>query len=308
LSRTLIYAYFDPIMSEIEHEIVDQPRAWALAAKIGRDGSASLPAPGSRVCAVGCGTSYYIAQAYAAYRERAGLGETDAFPASETPAGRRYDHFVAITRSGTTSEVLSLLSGMAGTVPVTALTGLAGSPVTTLATESIVLDFADERSFVQTRFATSVLVLLRAHLGDDIAPLAATAEAAIAADLPANPADFDHFVFVGTGPGSHLASEAALKMRETGGAWTEAYPAMELRHGPMSALSPRSLVWSLGAAPEGLGDEVTRTGATWLESAEDPLVALVRVQRLAVANALAKGLDPDHPRFLSRSVILPGSA
>ena len=120
--------------------------------------------------------------------------------------------------------------------------------------------------------------------------------------------NFDHFVFVGTGPGAHLASEAALKMRETGGAWTEAYPAMELRHGPMSALSPRSLVWSLGAGPEGLGDEVARTGATWLESAEDPLVALVRVQRLAVANALAKGLDPDHPRFLSRSVILPGSA
>src|SRR6185437_10485927 len=184
----------------------------------------------------------------------------------------------------------------------------AGSPVTTLATESIVLDFADERSFVQTRFATSVLVLLRAHLGDDITPLAAAAEAAIAADLPANPADFDHFVFVGTGPGAHLASEAALKMRETGGAWTEAYPAMELRHGPMSALSPRSLVWSLGAAPEGLGDEVARTGATWLESAADPLVALVRGQRLAVANALAKGLDPDHPRFLSRAVILPGSA
>jgi fructoselysine-6-P-deglycase FrlB-like protein len=308
LSWTLTYAYFDPIMSEIEHEIVDQPRAWTLAAKIGREGSASLPAPGKRVCAIGCGTSYYVAQAYAAYRERAGLGETDAFPASETPAGRPYDHFVAITRSGTTSEVLSLLAGLSGTVPVTALTGAADSPVTTLATESIMLDFADERSFVQTRFATSALVLLRAHLGDDIAPLAAAAETAIAADPPANPADFDHFVFVGTGPGAHLASEAALKMRETGGAWTEAYPAMELRHGPMSALSPRSLVWSLGAAPEGLGDEVARTGATWLESAEDPLVALVRVQRLAVANALAKGLDPDHPPFLSRSVVLPGSA
>ena len=97
-------------------------------------------------------------------------------------------------------------------------------------------------------------------------------------------------------------------MRETGGAWTEAYPAMELRHGPLSALGPRSLVWSLGPAPDGLCDDVARTGATWLESREDPLVALVRVQRLATANALAKGLDPDHPRFLSRSVILPGPA
>jgi CRISPR-associated protein Cas5a/b/c len=293
-------------MSEIEHEIVDQPRAWTLAAKLGRDARASLPATGSRACVVGCGTSYYIAEAYAAYRERAGLGETDAFPASETPAGRRYDHVIAITRSGTTSEVLTLVAALAGTVPVTAITGADGSPVTSVAPETIVMDFADERSFVQTRFATSVLALLRAHLGQDIAPLAAAAEKAIAAPQPVDPADFDHFVFVGTGPGAGLASEAALKMRETGGAWTEAYPAMELRHGPMSALSPRSLVWSLGTAPEGLGDEVARTGATWLESPEDPQVALVRVQRLAVANALAKGLDPDHPRFLSRSVILPG--
>jgi CRISPR-associated protein Cas5a/b/c len=308
LPRALTYAYFEPIMSEIEHEIADQPRAWALAAKLGRDESSALPAPGSRVCATGCGTSYYIALAYAAYRERAGLGETDAFPASEVPGGRRYDHVVAITRSGTTSEVLTLVAGLAGTVPVTAVTADGGSPVTSVAPRVIALDFADERSLVQTRFATSALALLRAHLGQDVAPLAAAAERAVAAPPPADPAGFGHFVFVGTGPGAGLASEAALKMRETGGAWTEAYPAMELRHGPMSALTPRSLVWSLGAAPAGLGDEVARTGATWLESPEDPMVALVRVQRFAVANALAKGLDPDHPRFLSRSVILPGPA
>jgi fructoselysine-6-P-deglycase FrlB-like protein len=295
-------------MSEIEHEIVDQPRAWTLAAKLGREGSIPLPAPGRRVCVIGCGTSFYIAADYAAYREGAGQGETDAFPASETPAGRRYDHVVAITRSGTTSEVISLVSALAGSVPVTAITGVDGSPVTEVAPESVVLDFADEQSFVQTRYATSVLALLRAHLGHDVAPLAAAAEAAIAAPLPVDPAQYDHFVFVGTGPGAGLASEAALKMRETGGAWTEAYPAMELRHGPMSALAGRSLVWSLGPAPDGLGEQVAATGATWLESAEDPMVAVTRVQRLAVANALAKGLDPDRPRFLSRSVILPGPA
>jgi fructoselysine-6-P-deglycase FrlB-like protein len=295
-------------MSEINHEIADQPRAWRVAATLGRESGASLPAPGSRACAVGCGTSYYIACAYAAYREQAGLGETDAYPASEMPLGRHYDRVIAITRSGTTSEVLTLASALAGSVPVTAITGDGSTPVTAIAPQAIVLDFADERSFVQTRFATSALALLRAHLGDDLAPLAAAAESALAADLPVNPAEFEHFVFVGTGPGAGMASEAALKMRETGGAWTEAYPAMELRHGPMSALGPRSLVWSLGQAPDGLGAEVARTGATWLESLEDPLVALVRVQRLAVANAVAKGLDPDHPRFLSRSVILPGSA
>ncbi|CAM5647385.1 hypothetical protein SALBM311S_07571 [Streptomyces alboniger] len=39
----------------------------------------------------------------------------------------------------------------------------------------------------------------------------------------------------------------------------------------------------------------------------DPLAELVRVQRLAVAVAAARGLDPDRPRHLSRSVILARS-
>jgi fructoselysine-6-P-deglycase FrlB-like protein len=291
-------------MNAIEHEIADQPRCWGLATRAAADHLAVLPPHGSRVCAVGCGTSYYVAQAYAAFREQAGAGETDAYPASEMPADRHYDHVVAITRSGTTSEVLSLIPQVAPVTPVLALTGAAGSPVTGLAQQSIELGFADEVSFVQTRFATSVLALLRAQLGHDIAALAVAAGRAVEAELAADPTKFEHFVFVGTGPGAALASEAALKMRETGGAWTEAYAAMELRHGPMSTLGPRSLVWSLGPAPRGLGGEVAATGATWLESDEDPMVALVRVQQVAVRNSLAQGLDPDHPRFLARSVIL----
>ena len=37
---------------------------------------------------------------------------------------------------------------------------------------------------------------------------------------------------------------------------------------------------------------------------DDPLVSLIGVQRLAVALAAAKGVDPDRPRSLTRSVIL----
>ena len=291
-------------MSAIEHEIADQPRCWELAARAAADHLDALPPRGSRVCAVGCGTSYYVAQAYAAFREQAGAGETDAYPASEMPLDRHYDHLVAISRSGTTSEVLSLIPQVAPATPVLAVTGAAGSPVTDLAQQSVELGFADEVSFVQTRFATSVLAMFRTQLGQDVGALAAQARLAVDAELAADPVKFEHFVFVGTGAGAALASEAALKMRETGGAWTEAYAAMELRHGPMSSLTPRSLVWSLGPAPRGLGAEVASTGATWLESDEDPLVALVRVQQVAVRNSLAQGLDPDHPRFLARSVIL----
>ena len=47
-----------------------------------------LPEPGRRVAIIGCGTSYYIAQAVAAARELPGIGETDAFVASEMPSTR----------------------------------------------------------------------------------------------------------------------------------------------------------------------------------------------------------------------------
>ena len=49
-----------------------------------------LRAAGERVVIVGCGTSYFMAQSAAALREEAGLGETDAFAASEFPWARAY--------------------------------------------------------------------------------------------------------------------------------------------------------------------------------------------------------------------------
>src|SRR3954471_7190600 len=115
-------------MSITADEIGTQPALWTTAAALAGEHAALLPAPGARVCVIGCGTSLYIAQAYAALRERAGLGETDAFAASEGPAGRRYDVLVAISRSGTTTEVVHALrtAGLAGRS--LALVGAAATP------------------------------------------------------------------------------------------------------------------------------------------------------------------------------------
>lgn len=298
-------------MSAVEQEIHDQPRCWRLARQLATAEQSRLPVVGERVALVGCGTSLFVAQAFAALRETAGCGETDAFAASEAPVARDYDLVVLVTRSGTTTEVLDLASRLArGTRrPRTlAVTADGHTPVNELADSAVTLDFADESSIVQTRFATSTLALLRAHLGEDVESLARAAERTLEQPLPVDPCEFDQFVFVGHGPGVGLANEAALKMRETGRAWSESYPAMELRHGPISTLGPRSLVWCLGNPPDGLREDVQETDATWIESPQDPMVALTAVQRLAVANALARGLDPDRPRFLSRSVILPSAA
>jgi fructoselysine-6-P-deglycase FrlB-like protein len=290
-------------VSEIAREIASQPACWHEAAQMGTRLQEILPAVGARVLVVGCGTSLFMAQAYAALRESLGLGETDAFPASEAPRGRRYDLLVAISRSGTTTEVARFLADVRGPRRV-AIVGVTGTQVCEAADDIVDLGFADERSVVQTRFATSVLALLRSHLGQELGRAIAQAEVAVEAPLPVEPSAREHYVCLGTGWTVGLASEAALKLREAAQAWSEAYPAMEYRHGPISVAGPSSVVWALGDIGDAIRADVEATGATVVGGDLDPMAELVRVQRTAVALADARGLDPDHPRNLTRSVVL----
>lgn len=292
-------------MRDTEREIASQPECWTAASDRHGEVAAALPAPGERLLVLGCGTSFHVARAFAALRERAGHGETDAAEASELPA-RRYDRVLAISRSGTTTEVLDALRRIGGDAPRVAITAVADTPVARAADDVVVLAFADERSVVQTRYATTVLALLRRHLGEDLAPVAADGRRALEQPLPADLGAFERFVFLGRGWTASLAHEAALKLREGALAWTEAYTAMEYRHGPMSASGPRTLTWALGDAGDVLAD-AERTGATVVAGVLDPLAELVRVQRAAVALAAERGLDIDRPPHLERSVVLEGA-
>jgi CRISPR-associated protein Cas5a/b/c len=288
----------------VQTEIMSQPGCWRRAVEVAARSQELLPRDGERVAIMGCGTSWFMAQAYASLRESTGRGETDAFAASEMPRGRHYDRLLAITRSGTTTEVLELLHQVRGRQPTLAVTADPASAVLDTADQAIVLDFADERSVVQTRFATTTLALLRESLGQDLEPVVAAAEQAVAADLPAGLLERTQFTFLGSGWTVGLANEAALKMREACLAWAESYPAMEYRHGPISITDARSAVWFLTPPPASLPEEVAATQALVLTPTGDPMAELVRVQRLSVTLAAAKGLDPDRPRNLSRSVIL----
>ncbi|MEU9588845.1 SIS domain-containing protein [Streptomyces sp. NPDC048193] len=291
-------------MTYVEDELNSQPECWTRAAAEAAGHAAALPATGERVAVVGCGTSYFMAQSAAALREEAGLGETDAFAASEFPSGRAYDRVVALTRSGTTTEVLDLLGALKGRTRTVALTADPDTPVMAAADDVVVLAYADERSVVQTRFATTALTLLRAHLGLHTEAAVADARTALAAGLPEGLVDCTQFTFLGRGWTVGLANEAGLKMREASLSWTEAYPAMEYRHGPISISTSGTATWMFGEAPDGLAEQVRDTGALWVAAGLDPLAELVRAQRLAVAVAASRGLDPDRPRHLTRSVIL----
>jgi fructoselysine-6-P-deglycase FrlB-like protein len=193
-------------VSEIAREIASQPACWREAAQLAARSTDALPASGGRVCVVGCGTSLYLAQTLAALREGAGQGETDAFAASEAPLDRPYETVIAISRSATTTEVVRYLREVSGPRRV-AIVGVPGSPVAEVADEVISLEFTDERSVVQTRFATSVVALLRSHLGEDLGEVIAEAEDALDSALPIDPTEHDHFVFLGEGWSVGLANE-----------------------------------------------------------------------------------------------------
>jgi fructoselysine-6-P-deglycase FrlB-like protein len=286
----------------VSTEIVTQPDLWRRVAADSAHYASVLPAPGQRVAVVGCGTSWFMAMSYAALREDSGQGLTDAYAGSEFAFGRDYDLIVVISRSGTTTEVLDLIRTT--TLPTVAITATQGSPIVELADETVLLDFANEQSVVQTRFATTTLALLRASLGEDLEKAARDAEQALTIGVD-ELAALEQLTYVGTRWTVGLAHEAALKQREAAAAWTEAYPAMDYRHGPIAIAQPGRGVWIFGEPPAGLLDDIAATGATIVHHPElDPMASLVVAQRVAVAKALALGKNPDQPRSLTRSVIL----
>lgn len=294
-------------MSITAEEIASQPAVWRTALSHIDRARELLAAPGERVLVLGCGTSAFVAESFAALREQASLGETDAAYASEPRVWRDYDRVIALTRSGTTTEVLDALEAVPAGVRTVVVTGVADSPCAAVADDVLVLDFADEESVVQTRFPTTFLLLARAALGApaiEIEQAISQAVVALSEPLALTASDFDHFVYLGTGWTYGLAQEAALKIREAAQAWSESYPLLDYRHGPLAVAHDTSLIWMFGAADEKLADQIRATGATVQLGRLDPLVELLQAQRLAVAVAESRGLNPDTPRHLTRSIIL----
>ncbi|GAB3573347.1 SIS domain-containing protein [Leifsonia lichenia] len=292
--------------ADMEAELRSQPQTWARAVDL-RTEQGLLPSAGQRIAVVGCGTSWFMAQSYAALRETAGLGVTDAFAASEAFVDRDYDAIVALTRSGTTTEVLELLEQLRASGSSAKTVGVVGdpdSPLVDLVDDVITLPFADEKSVVQTRFATTSLALIRSSLGENLDAAIRDAQTAVDEELDDALVSADQYSFLGANWTVGLAHEAALKMREASQSWTESYPAKEYRHGPIAIAAPGRVTWMFGDAPAGLADDVAATGAHFENGTLDGMADLIRAQRVALARARRFELDPDHPRNLTRSVIL----
>jgi glutamine---fructose-6-phosphate transaminase (isomerizing) len=144
---------------------------------------------------------------------------------------------------------------------------------------------------------------------------------------------FDNYVFLGQGPLFGVASEAALKVTESSCSYAQVFHTMEFRHGPKSIVSHQTLIVFM-LSEQGYDEEVDvlqevkSLGGTTIavtpradaqlsrfadvvveipnnapEWAKASLYVLVG-QLLGVYTAMRKGLDPDHPRNLSRVVLL----
>ena len=284
-------------------EISTQPESWERAVVQAQTELPGYPAHGERVLIMGCGTSYYASIAWAWIREQAGHGLTDAVIASEfTTLTRDYDRVIAISRSGTSVDVVEALDRLDPVMRLTAVLGDLDTPIGARANDIIDLSYADETTVVQTRFPTTLLTLVRARHGDgDLGALIEQGRTSVASgadeEMPRQ------LVVLGEGYAAALAQEAALKCRESAGMWAEAYATGEYRHGPISVAGPGTLVWGVTPIPPVVVEAVEATGAKVRQPTHEALAELVTLQFHAVAWADSVGRDANLPIHLSRSVM-----
>lgn len=212
---------------------------------------------------VGCGSSYYVALCAAATMAAWSGLRTRAVPASEILlypdlAVMRSGTYVPvlISRSGQTSEVLKAAEVFrAHSIPSLAISCAERQALQQIASMTITLPAADEKSTVMTRSFTSMLLALQelaALLGGKIdrAPFGGMSEKArrMLTALPQTIADFvaSHqfadYVCLGQGPFYGLACEYALKVTEMSVSYAQAFHTLEFRHGPKSIVGPETLV------------------------------------------------------------------
>ncbi len=214
---------------------------------------------------VGCGTSYYIAQAAAAsWTHITGL-RARALPASEVLLfpdliackGANYQP-VLISRSGHTSEVIKAAKylELTSNIRTLAISCATHQPLEEVCTATLYLLPADEKSTVMTRSFTSMLLGLQslaavygnqASLGEALRQLPAQAEPLLP-QLASRVQEFVEsrtfadYVFLGQGPFFGIASESMLKIKEMSCSYAQVFHTLEFRHGPKAIVSPETLV------------------------------------------------------------------
>ena len=245
---------------------------------------------------------------------------------------------IAISQSGATPEIATVLHRLRSCGAATlAVTNDPTSRLARVAHAVLSLNAGDELAVPATKTVTAQLAALaliartlapgRAPFtDDDLTSLPGLLSGVLNDPDPINPvaqqiADARTIIAVARGYLYAAALEAALKIRETTGLPAEGWSAADLRHGPIAALTPDTVVLSLSArgpaahdldnlaadlrkrkvSPVLITDQPNATIP--VPSTAEPLAILpmvVRAQQLALASARRLGTDPDTPFALTK--------
>jgi glucosamine--fructose-6-phosphate aminotransferase (isomerizing) len=315
-----------------------------------------------RIVIIGCGTSIHagILGKYAI--ERWSRLPVDVSIASEyryaEPLVGPDTLCIALTQSGETTDTLAAtrLARELG-APVIALTNVVGSAVTRLAGAVLYLQAGPEISVTATKtYVTmvTVLYLLGLWLGERQQTLAPEERRRMLNALLEVPENMERLLaspslnasietltetlssrsscmFIGRGFGYPLALESALKLKEISYIHAEAYPAGELKHGPIALLDPEVPLIAMAQNSHTYDklvnnvEEVRARNAPVIAVATEgnidiarhadqillvpevpepmtPLMGIIPMQLLAYQVALARGCNIDQPRNLAKSV------
>lgn len=214
---------------------------------------------------IGCGTSFYLAQAAALSFTALLNTSARAVPASEAllrpelvfPGGVKSYYPVLISRSGHTSEVLSVAEILNNEgVPFLAVT-CDGRELASM-TDNVLMMQVEEESTVMTSSFTSMLLGLQYLAGTfanntdfldalhqlpkHLERLLDTYSDEIAA-FARKP--FDDIAILGQGALYPIAAESALKVMESSSTFAQYFHTLEFRHGPKSIAGPSTLIGAL---------------------------------------------------------------
>ncbi len=244
---------------------------------------------------------------------------------------------IGISQSGQSPDIVEMMrAGREGGALSIAITNFADSPMGAASNHCLPLQAGIEQSVAATKtFVVSVvagLALVAEWRQDEdlrraVAALPETLDQALAMDwtpLAARLSRAQSAYVLGRGPAFAIASEAALKLKETCGLHAEAYSSAEVLHGPAAIVQAQFPVLALGIADAALsnvvataqrlvdqGADVFLTGATvegattlpsvgGLHPLVAPLALATSFYGLVERLARRRGFDPDTPPHLRK--------
>lgn len=263
-------------------EIMSEPRVWAATLQEleehGRYAEVLKPLEeADEWVFVGCGSSYYVAQA-AAWSWTAVTGQrAKAVPASELlfypdqVLGNQKCQPVLISRSGHTTEMLMAADYLEKerNIRTMAVSCATGQDLEKRASSTLLLPAADEQSTVMTRSFSTMLLGLQALAGyasgrkdflEALKQMPAQAQRALERLQPrveefAGSREFADYIFLGQGPFFGIASEGQLKVTEMSCSYAQVFHTLEFRHGPKSIVSPQTLLTFFLAESTGTSEQ-----------------------------------------------------